>query len=46
MEFKDKYTSATDKEPGKKVITDDAYALGEAIEELTKSIRQLGARIK
>lgn len=38
MDFKDKYTSATDKEKDKRIIPDDIYALCEVIDNLIKSI--------
>lgn len=40
MEFKDKYTSLTDNEKDKKVISDDVYALCELIDGLIKGLRR------
>lgn len=40
MEFKEKYTYASDKEAGKKEISDDAYAVGELLDILVKKIEQ------
>ena len=40
MEFKDKYTSTTEKESGKKILSDDAYAITEYLELLIKKIEQ------
>ena len=37
--FEEKYTNESDKEEGKKVISDDAYAIGEMLDVLIKSIR-------
>ncbi len=44
MGFKDKYTSETEKEAGKKQISDDTFALGEVIVELISTLNRLGKR--
>ena len=45
MEFQEKYTNTTDKalplNTDKKIIGDDAFALGEVISKLTKEIIKL-----
>ena len=45
MQFEDKYTSVSEKSKpenkDKKVITDDAYALAEVIDQLIKKIEHL-----
>ena len=44
MEFQEKYTSITDKDiienKDKKIISDDAFAIGEIIQGLIKKIEQ------
>ena len=40
MDFKQKYTSSSEKEAGKKIISDDAYAIGDMIQELINKIEQ------
>ena len=41
MEFKDKYTSATEKEAEKKIISDDAFALGDMLQELINKLEHV-----
>lgn len=41
MSFKEKYTNSKDKEPGKIELSNDAYAIGEGINELIALIRRL-----
>jgi hypothetical protein len=50
MEFNQTYTSESEKakeeNKNKKIISDDAFALGETIQELIKAIRYLSLKIK
>lgn len=42
MSFKDKYQTKEEANPKKKTISEDAYAIGEMIEELITEIRRNG----
>lgn len=46
MGFKDTYTSTEKKEKDKKIISNDAYALGDAIQELANTIERLRLSIR
>ena len=46
MKFRDKYASMSDKEQGKKIVSDDIYALCEMIDNLNEELSKLGARLK
>lgn len=41
MDFKDKYTSLTKKEAEKTQISDEAYAIGELLDELKNKLESL-----
>lgn len=45
QEFKKTYTSATANEKDKKIITDDAYVLAEAVYSLVKAIEELRSKL-
>ena len=40
MGFKDKYKTKGDTDPKKKEISDDAYAIGDVLEELIKQLER------
>jgi hypothetical protein len=44
MEFVDKYTSTTENEKGKKLISDDAFAIGEMIQNLINEIKRVSLK--
>ena len=50
MKFQEKYTSLSEKDiienKDKKIISDDAFAVGEMIEGLTDSIRNIGVSMR
>ena len=45
MKLSDKYTSKTANEPKKKIISDDAYAICEFLEELTNKLKEASNRL-